>query len=104
MPKTAITTTTTTEVLQRQKKAIDKRQAEIKGFTQEAFVDADEIDALMEGANLDGYKIKLVQGSSTKLDEAKLVRLGCDPEWLQKARVTKMNNPYVRITAPGEDE
>jgi hypothetical protein len=118
--KTTVTTTTTTEValaprvrarvrteltqyteLQQQIAALEAKKDEIKASVQQIFKDADEEDALVDGVEVDGYKVKLVAGSSSRLDKKKLVTLGCKPEWITKATKTTPNKPYVRIDAPG---
>lgn len=85
-------------------KKLESELDEIKNYAEQVFIDADEIDALINGADIDGYKIKMVQGKTSRLDKQRLVELGCKPAWLEKATKTTDNKPYVRITPPGEEE
>ena len=89
--------------LQRQKKGIEEKQAAIKERMETMFSDADEVDALLAGTEIDGFRVKMVCGESSRLDKKALVTLGCKPEWLEKATKTTSNKPYVKITPPGED-
>ena len=123
MPKVSVTTTATTEVtlaprikaqlrvaltqyaqLSTQIAAMKAQQDAIKADVEAKFVDADQADALMDGTEIDGFKVKMVCGESSYLDKAALVRMGCEPEWLTAATKKKPKKPYVRIQAPGESE
>lgn len=88
----------------RQIKKLEADLDEIKSYAEQVFIDADEIDALINGADIDGFKIKMVQGKSSRLDKKRLVELGCDPKWIEKATKTTENKPYVKITPPGEND
>lgn len=123
MPKPTLTTSATVEValeprlkaqlrvkchriaeINRQLAALKKEAETIKDDVEGMFVEADEVDALINGVNLDGFKVKMVCGKTSRLDKKKLVALGCKPEWLEKATKTTDNKPYVRITPPGEKD
>ena len=123
MSRISVTTSTTTEVilaprvkaqlrvaltqyaqLSTQIAALKAEQDAIKADVEAKFVDADAADALMDGAEIDGFKVKMVCGESSYLDKAALVRMGCAPEWLTAATKKKPKKPYVRISAPGESE
>lgn len=78
------------------------RQDAIKAEVDTLFVEAGEGNALMNGTDIGGYKVKMVCGLSSRLDKKRLVDLGCEPSWLEEATITKPNRPYVRISAPGE--
>ena len=124
MAKVSVTTTTRLEVgldvrtkaqirvalteyldLQRQIKALAAKQDGIKALVQQKFDDADQIDALMEGTDVDGIRLKLVCGSSRRLDKAKLMKVhGLTAEDIEACSPEKPSKPYVRIQAPGEKE
>jgi hypothetical protein len=87
--------------LQRAKKEIEAKQAAIKEVVEIKFADADEIDALMNGTEIDGFRIKMVVGSTSRIDKKKLVALGVD---LEEVTTTTDNKPYLKISAPGEKE
>ena len=122
MPKVSVTTTVRQEIgldvrtkaqirvalteyldLQRQIKALTAKQDGIKALVQQKFDDADQIDALMEGTDVDGVKIKLVCGSSRRLDKAKLMKVhGLTAQDIEDCRPEKPSKPYIKISAPGE--
>jgi hypothetical protein len=75
----------------------DRRNA-IKGEVEELFIKEGQGAALMEGCEIDGNPIKLVTGSSSKLDETKLMKkFGITKAQLDACRVTKSKKPYVRL-------
>lgn len=91
--------------LQRQIKELQARQDTIKATVQDKFIDADEIDALMAGADVDGIKVKLVVGSRKSLDQKKLMKAhGLSQDDLDACTSEKQNKPYVKISGPGEKE
>ena len=122
MPKVSVTTTVRQEIgldvrtkaqirvalteyldLQRQIKALTAKQDGIKALVQQKFDDADQIDALMEGTDVDGVKIKLVCGSSRRLDKAKLMKVhGLTAQDIEDCSPEKPSKPYIKISAPGE--
>ncbi len=90
-------------------KELEAKNDEVKATVQQQFLDADELDALMNGTDLDGYKVKLVAGTSHRINKArvkkKLIELGADAGWLEdEGHDETQNTPYVKITAPGEKE
>lgn len=88
--------------IQAQIAALEAKKDKIKERVQEMFVDNGEVDALMNGTEIDGFKVKMVCGQTSRLDKKKLVTLGCKMEWLEKATKKTDNKPYVKITPPGE--
>lgn len=78
------------------------RQKRIRKEVEEIFVKAKQGKALANGVELDGFKFKMVCGTSKRLNKEKLVELGCDPDWIAEATDESPNEPYVKVTAPGE--
>jgi hypothetical protein len=106
-PKTrAILRTTLTEYadLAREIDRLKEKQEQAKERVEQIFLDAGQEDALVNGCEIEGYKVSLVCGTRSELDKKKLVELGCDPEWLAAATTTKKNKPYVRISAPKDEK
>jgi hypothetical protein len=60
--------------------------------------DAGEYDALESGIELDGYKAKIVYGTSNTFDKKKLVGLGIN---LEEVTISKPKKPYVKVSVPG---
>lgn len=79
------------------------RQDAIKAEVDQLFTDSGEGNALFNGADVAGYRVKMVCGVSSKLNKRRLIELGCEPAWLEEATESKPNKPYVRITPPGEN-
>ena len=94
----------THQQLQREIKEREERQTKLKEQVEEAFVEADEVDALMEGVKIGDVPIKVVCGKSSRLDKKRLVELGCEPEWLVEATKTTDNRPYLRIGGGKKEE
>jgi len=57
-----------------------------------------------QSLSLDGYKITRVCGTSSKIDKAKLVELGCAMAWITESTVVTPKKPYEKITLPGEKD
>lgn len=92
--------------LQAQKKEIEDRLERLKGEIDQLFKKEKQTDALCDGTKVGGYGFKLVCGTGTRINIAKLIELGCDPEWIEEATETFDKKPYIKITAPkkkGED-
>ncbi len=124
MAKVSVTTTARTEVgldtrtkaqirvelhayldRQRQIAALQAQQDASKTKIQERFNDADALDALMDGVDIDGIKVKYVCGSQKRLDKTRLMKkFGLSQDDLDSCSPEKPSKPYVRITAPGEKE
>lgn len=124
MPKVSVSTTARVEVgleprvkaqirtalteycdLQAQIKRLTERQDAIKADVQAKFDEADALDALVDGTDVDGIKVKLVIGSSRRLDKMKLMkRHGLTQADLDACSPEKPNKPYVRVTARGAKE
>lgn len=91
--------------LQREMKLLQAKQDALKALVQTRFNDAEQLDALMEGTDVDGVKIKLVVGSNTKLDKTKLMKKhGLSQADLDACSKTTPSKPYLRVTARGEQE
>lgn len=80
------------------------RQSRIRQEEEDIFIKEKQGKALANGCEIDGWKFKLVCGTSKRLNKETLVELGCDPDWLEEATEEKSNEPYVKITAPGEKD
>lgn len=78
------------------------RQKRIRKEVEDLFVKEKQGKALANGVDLDGFKMKMVCGTTRRLNKEKLVELGADPEWLEEAMEETPNEPYVKISAPGE--
>jgi hypothetical protein len=74
------------------KAKIEKRKGTIGGIRESIGEDSIE---------LEGFKITRVQGTTTKLNEAKLVELGCAMAWIEEAKETKPKKAYEKISTPG---
>ncbi len=90
-------------------KALKTKMQGIKDYAEKVFMDADAADALLDGTNVDGFKVKMVQGKSTTVDKVKvrkkLIALGADEDWFdEEGCVTKDKAAYVKITPPGEKD
>lgn len=84
--------------LQAQIKVMEAKQAEIKQMVFDKFIEADQIDALMAGTDVDGIKVKYVAGSRRELDKMKLMKThGLTQADLDECMVEKANKPYVKI-------
>lgn len=86
-------------------KEIKERKAEqttIKGAVEEAFVDGGEIDALMNGANVNGIPVKMVTGKRKVFNRKKFIAEGGDIALYDECMEEVDNNPYVRIGAEKE--
>lgn len=53
---------------------------------------------------VDGFKITLVAGETSKINPKKLIALGCRPEWIEQATETKPKKSYNKITVPGDTD
>jgi TorA maturation chaperone TorD len=81
------------------------RQDRIKEEVETLFVKDKQGKALADGTVVDGYKVKMVCGSSRKLDTAALMKAhGLSKADLDDCTVEKPNTPYIKITAPGGKE
>mgnify|MGYP001591418387 CR=1 FL=1 len=61
------------------------------------------LDQLGEAAvELDGFKVTRVTGTYKKLNEQKLVELGCAIAWIREATENHPKKSYTKVTCPGE--
>jgi hypothetical protein len=77
------------------KARVDKRKGKIGAIREEIGEDSIEIE---------GFKVTQVRGTTTKINEAKLVELGCALAWIEEAKETKPKKPYEKVTLPGESD
>ena len=80
--------------------ALKARQDRLKDELEDVFRKEKQGKALADGCAIDGYKLKVVIGESKKLNQLRLVELGCDPAWLEEATETVPKKPYLLLTAP----
>ncbi len=123
MPKTTVTTQATTELnlsatvkaelrtklyryteLQREIKEREAEQATLKAEAEAIALDNDLAEELLAGIDVDGIKVKLVEGYRSDFDRKLFASLGGDLDLVDAATVKKANKAYVKITAPKERE
>jgi hypothetical protein len=73
------------------------RQKEIKEFVEDVFVKEGEVDALMDGADVNGIAVKMVCGKRKVFDRKKFASMGGDLALYDACMEEKDNAPYVRI-------
>lgn len=85
---------------------IKRREAQnvkIKQEVDDIMTQAGEGNALLAGIDIDGYRVKLVTGLSTKLDKDRLKRQhGLTQADLDACSDAKPNTPYIKVTLPKE--
>lgn len=90
------------------RREITEKEARLKriGAEVEALFAAEgEAAALVEGTDIDGFKVKRVGGTTRTLDRDALMRaLDLDADQLDAFYDEKPKKPYVRVTAPGKSE
>lgn len=85
---------------------------EIKALKAAQAVELDAIEAIREATGADkfefeGTKITRVKGFQKRLDQKKLIALGCKADWIATATTEKPKKEYTKVTLPGggdEDE
>ena len=83
--------------LKRERDALDAEMDKCKGVL------GDTLDSLGESAiELDGYKVTRVAGTYKKLNEQKLVELGCAVAWIREATEDRPKKAYTKVTVPGQ--
>ncbi len=91
------------EEVNRLKDEIKKREARIEDCKAELdgmFEDAGEYGALVSGVDINGYPVKLVTGTTTRLNEMDLMRThGLTAADLDACRETKPSKPYIKVGA-----
>ena len=85
-------------------KAREERKKAIAAEIDTLFTDAGEGNALFNGTDIDGYKVKMICGESASLDKKRLIELGCEQAWIEEATTITPNKPYIRITPPSKRE
>lgn len=94
----------TYEELATQMRALKAAQDKIKGEVETLFIDADEFQALQEGAAVGDFKIKYVSPIRSSLDKKKLLAQGVTMAQIENATVSRPTKPYVKITTPNDAE
>jgi len=86
-------------------KEAKERKKRISAEVDALFIKDKQGRALADGTELDGFKIKLVTGETSKLDTLALMKAhGLSQEDLDACTETTPNTAYVRITPPGKKE
>ena len=84
------------------------RQKRIETEVDTLFTREGQGEALFNGTDINGYKLKVVCGSTRTLDKQALMRAhGLDQADLDACTTEKPNKEYIKITPPGgkdEDE
>lgn len=81
--------------------AADAELKTLRGAIEGLFVDADEVAALKSGAEIDGFKTRLIQPSRSSINKKKLVAMGVS---LDEVTDVRPGTPYVKVTVPGEKD
>lgn len=85
-------------------KEIKARQDRLKAEVETLFVKEKQGRALADGAEIAGYKVKMVCGTTRKLDKLTLMKThGLSQDDLDDCTDSTPNKPYLKITAPGEN-
>lgn len=80
---------------------IESALRKLRHDVEHLFSDAGATGLLIEGAEINGFKVKLITPTRTEIDKKKLLELGIN---LREVEVTKPGTPYVRVTKPGAAE
>lgn len=81
------------------------RMRRIKEEIQELFIKEKQGKALVDGTEFEGHRIKLVTGTSSKFDKLGFMKKhGLTQADFDEFTEYKDNDPYIKITAPGEPE
>lgn len=87
----------------RREKTAKSRKKRIEQEVESLMVDEGQGEALLAGTAIDGHKVKMVCGSSSRLNLDKLKRkFGLTQADIDSCKDESPSTPYVRITAPGE--
>lgn len=93
------------EQLAEQIAAAQLEQETIKTAVDKDFTDAGEGNALFNGATIGAFKVKMVCGTTRKLDEDELMRThGLSRAELDACTDEKPSKPYIKITGPKKDK
>jgi hypothetical protein len=123
MPKSSLTTTVTTAItvkstvrtmlktrldevakMKAQAKELDAAIKRRTGEIEELLTKAGHDNALNNGVEFEGYKLKRVGGETSTLDKKELMKVfDLSPEELDAFYVKKPKKSYVKITAPGAE-
>ncbi len=83
----------------------EARQDRIKAEVEELFVKAGQSEALDNGTEIDGYKVKKVKGNTTTFDKMGLMQaVGLTPEELDAFYETKPKKAYIKISKAGKKD
>jgi hypothetical protein len=78
------------------------RMKRIEKEVEELFVKADQGLALLDGTDVDGYKLKIVEGRTKVFDQLGFMKEhGLSQADFDAYTTYKDNEPYLKITAPG---
>lgn len=83
-------------------KELEASKKELAGEIEALYVGDKEGHALDTGTVFEGFKLKKVGGTTSKLDKKKFVSLGGSLAILERATKTSPRKPYLKVTAPGE--
>lgn len=83
--------------------ALKDKIADYKSDIEAAFIEAGEANALMDGVEVNGIPVKMVCGTTSKLNKKRLVELGCSPAWLEEATEVVPKKAYVKVGKGGDD-
>jgi len=79
------------------------RQERICTEVEDLFAKADQLDALDNGTEIDGHKVKKVRGDTSTLDKMALMQaVGLTPSDLDAFYDTKPKKAYIKISKAGE--
>ena len=85
-----------------QRKALVDELLAVGTRIEEAFARAKEEHALDQGVEVNGFKLKRVTSTTSRLDIDYLTKeFGVTAGMLEAVTVTKPRRPYLKITAPG---
>ncbi len=83
--------------LKREREALDTEMDKCKVILGETLATLGET-----AIELEGYKLTTVTGTYKKLNEQKLVELGCAIAWIREATEEHPKKSYTKISCPGE--
>lgn len=83
-------------------KSAKSRQDRIKGEVEELFKKAKQGKALADGTEIEGHKLKMVCGTTSKFDKFGFMKKhGLSEDDFAEFTTQEPNKPYIKISAPG---
>lgn len=87
----------------------EKTALQIKQLKETLAAELFLIEEIREGSGADkfdfeGTKITRVKGFQKRLDNKKLIQLGCKAEWIASATTEKPKKEYTKVTLPGDKD